>query len=494
MEAAGIRAVRFGPGSASFGSNSVTDSGADFGALVQSMVLAAGPAFTGQAPVTEAKAVFPDAGAGGEKTAPGSKAPEAQFPAVDTAIPKAPDSRRTVEAPAREVTDAGKSDAIPRRAQAGEEAQGIPDGGGSSTANVAGSASGSTTRAADGVRSGGATGKSTAANVQRKKPDEETTDGPIGKFRGTDSARGASPAAVRPAQPPAPAFSASAPAPAAAPALATEKSRINGGKAGAASAGARSTVAGATVAPETALARARTASLDGEQPASAGEPATGAQSRTAAAKQTAEAAASNPVPLRSGEPAAHREGATAVQPQATAVPSAIPPAAAGAAMPNLTAAGAAGAVPHAAAQPVAAHAGTAFDRIDAAPLTAPQILTSAPQRLDVGVNDPSLGWVEVRAHAAGGQIAATLNTATPAAHAALTAQLPAMRESLAGQPVRVDTMFSQTASSGGGQGNPPQQGREGQGAAMSAGSPAIAGGEGETASVPDSLSWIDIRV
>lgn len=81
-----------------------------------------------------------------------------------------------------------------------------------------------------------------------------------------------------------------------------------------------------------------------------------------------------------------------------------------------------------------------FERMDAA--APPQVLASSPQRLEVGVRDSGLGWVEIRTHTAAGQVSAVVSTATTEAHAALSAQLPAMREYLAAQHVRVDTLGS----------------------------------------------------
>ncbi len=89
-----------------------------------------------------------------------------------------------------------------------------------------------------------------------------------------------------------------------------------------------------------------------------------------------------------------------------------------------------------------AHA--AFERMDSAP--PPQVLASGPQRLEVGIRDAGLGWVEVRTHAAAGHIAAVV-AASPEAHTALAAQLPAMREYLASQHVRIATLASEPFSS-----------------------------------------------
>ena len=54
------------------------------------------------------------------------------------------------------------------------------------------------------------------------------------------------------------------------------------------------------------------------------------------------------------------------------------------------------------------------------------LLHAAPHQVAVGVTDPSLGWVEVRAERVSGQIAAALTTGSAASHAALTSVLPTM--------------------------------------------------------------------
>jgi len=92
-----------------------------------------------------------------------------------------------------------------------------------------------------------------------------------------------------------------------------------------------------------------------------------------------------------------------------------------------------------------------FERMDSA--SAPQVLASNSQRLAVGVHDAGLGWVEVRTHTAAGQISAVVATNSAEAHAAVSAQLPAMREYLAAQHVRVDSLGTQQFSSSSGQEN-----------------------------------------
>jgi len=89
-----------------------------------------------------------------------------------------------------------------------------------------------------------------------------------------------------------------------------------------------------------------------------------------------------------------------------------------------------------------------FERMDSAPT--PRVIESAPQRLDVGVHSGGLGWVEIHTSSAAGQISATLASGSVTTHGAISAQLSAVRDFLAGEHVRVDTLtserFSQSSS------------------------------------------------
>lgn len=123
--------------------------------------------------------------------------------------------------------------------------------------------------------------------------------------------------------------------------------------------------------------------------------------------------------------------------------------------------------------------------------SAPQVLSRTPQRLDVGVRDAGLGWVEVRAHAAEGQIMATVSGSAEA-HPALAAQLPAMRDYLAGQQVRVDALNAQPFEAGADGGRNAPDHRH-PGANTAAGS-AAASPEFSDEAEADSLKWIDVRV
>lgn len=102
-------------------------------------------------------------------------------------------------------------------------------------------------------------------------------------------------------------------------------------------------------------------------------------------------------------------------------------------------------------------AAVAFERMDGA--AAPRVIESAPQRLAVGVRDAGLGWVEIRTHAAGGQIGAVVGTGSAASHQALAEELPSMREYLAGQQVKVGHLAAENFSAMGG----GQRGSGGQG-------------------------------
>jgi hypothetical protein len=96
------------------------------------------------------------------------------------------------------------------------------------------------------------------------------------------------------------------------------------------------------------------------------------------------------------------------------------------------------------------HPSAAFERMDAAPPV--RLLESSPHKLDVGIRDAGLGWLEIRTHTVAGQVAATLATGNREAHAAIAAELPAMRDSLMTQHVSLHSLSAEryTGSSAGG--------------------------------------------
>lgn len=135
-------------------------------------------------------------------------------------------------------------------------------------------------------------------------------------------------------------------------------------------------------------------------------------------------------------------------------------------------------------------AGAVFERMDSAP--PPRVLASTTQRLSVGVQDTSLGWVEVHARSEGGQIAATVSTASGPSHAAVAAQLPAMRDFLDGQRVRLDTLRAQQSPTSSDQEH-NSSGSSRQDSARS-GSSQGSRPESRPSFQEEALSWIDVRV
>lgn len=91
------------------------------------------------------------------------------------------------------------------------------------------------------------------------------------------------------------------------------------------------------------------------------------------------------------------------------------------------------------------------------------LLHAAPHQISVGVSDPALGWVEVRAERVDGQIAAALTAHSMASHAALTSIVPSMTTYLQEhhpgiQQVHVETGFSGQQMGAGSQGQSHSQG------------------------------------
>jgi hypothetical protein len=136
----------------------------------------------------------------------------------------------------------------------------------------------------------------------------------------------------------------------------------------------------------------------------------------------------------------------------------------------------------------------AFTRMDSA--APPQVIESAPQQLSVGVRDRGLGWMEIRTHAAAGQVSVVLATGSSEAHAALQAHLPELRDYLTGQEVHVDQLASERFSSSGGSREPAEQEQGRRAPSGTADSPRegppmmAAFSEG----AEESLSYINVRV
>ncbi len=114
--------------------------------------------------------------------------------------------------------------------------------------------------------------------------------------------------------------------------------------------------------------------------------------------------------------------------------------------------GATGSFSSATAVSMAARATTAdaFTALDSAAAGERGVLLhAAPNQVAVGVSDPSLGWVEVRAERVSGQIAAALTTNSAASHAALTSVLPTMATYLQEHQAGVHQVHVETSLAGG---------------------------------------------
>lgn len=139
-------------------------------------------------------------------------------------------------------------------------------------------------------------------------------------------------------------------------------------------------------------------------------------------------------------------------------------------------------------------AGATFERMDSA--AAPRVIESAPQRLAVGVRSPGLGWVEIRTSNAAGQVSATLATGSVESHAAVTAQLPSMREYLAGEHIRIDQLASErfSPSSGGHGGSSGEQAQSSGSRATGTPESAISSGPTSADAELENLTYINVRV
>ncbi len=139
--------------------------------------------------------------------------------------------------------------------------------------------------------------------------------------------------------------------------------------------------------------------------------------------------------------------------------------------------------------------GATFERMDSA--GAPQVIENSSRRLAVGVRNADLGWVEIRTSNAAGQVSATVATSSVESHNVVLAQLPSVREYLAGQQVRVDHLASESfsPSSGHREASPGDQFRDG-GGARNTKAPEQAIKARTSVADPDaeSLSYINVRV
>lgn len=139
-------------------------------------------------------------------------------------------------------------------------------------------------------------------------------------------------------------------------------------------------------------------------------------------------------------------------------------------------------------------ASATFERMDSA--AAPQMIENTPQRLAVGVRNAGLGWVEIRTNRVAGQVSATLSTGSVESHAAVSAQLPPMREYLSAEHVRIDNLASErfSQSSGNREGFSDGQSRNGGGRDTKTPEQAISPRTSSADAEMESMSYINVRV
>ncbi|AXC09518.1 hypothetical protein ACPOL_0133 [Acidisarcina polymorpha] len=147
--------------------------------------------------------------------------------------------------------------------------------------------------------------------------------------------------------------------------------------------------------------------------------------------------------------------------------------------------------------------GDTFSQIDLGEVSTTHLWHANPHLVEVGMNDPVHGWLEIRAQGAAGQVTASLSATTPDAHAALHAQLSGMADYLAERELGVHSLEVRNvlANEGGGlNGNSsgahsergPGQGASGNNDSLSA--PELASGS-RSSRRPDSTSnaSLDLR-
>ena len=122
-----------------------------------------------------------------------------------------------------------------------------------------------------------------------------------------------------------------------------------------------------------------------------------------------------------------------------------------------------------ATSPTASDAFAALDHVSGEPN---RLLYATPHQLAVGVADPQLGWLEVRAERSGGQLMAQVTADSASSHAVLAASLPAMTSYLQEQRAGVQSLAvtaqlaghaGQNAGQSSGQGTPHQNTSGGSG-------------------------------
>lgn len=171
-------------------------------------------------------------------------------------------------------------------------------------------------------------------------------------------------------------------------------------------------------------------------------------------KATPQAAGHTPVGNQPASPAAHQGGSMTS-------PAAIAPSAAQAQpSPAFTESREAGVdvgtvpsgAPHAPAD-FAALPVNPYQKLDQLSAAQPPVVHIGANRVAVGLNDPALGWVEIKTQSAAGQVVASFVTASHQTNEALAAQLPSLAQFLADREVKVGSLTVDQQTAGGRDGN-----------------------------------------
>ncbi|GGH14795.1 hypothetical protein [Silvibacterium dinghuense] len=145
-----------------------------------------------------------------------------------------------------------------------------------------------------------------------------------------------------------------------------------------------------------------------------------------------------------------------------------------------------------------AGASNPYQRLDQ-PVSAPAVLHASQSRVSIGVQDPSLGWLEVNTRSGvEGQVAAAILTSSSHTQATMSAELPSLAHYLAENAVKVSHLdvaqqaVGDGSSQAGGGGSHAQGHAAWSGQSVSAVSSGQATGESEgvveTAAIEDSGS------
>ncbi len=115
-----------------------------------------------------------------------------------------------------------------------------------------------------------------------------------------------------------------------------------------------------------------------------------------------------------------------------------------------------------------------FPQLDRSPEQSTRLLQTSPREVRVGLHDSSLGWVEIKTQLSAGEVTASFNTGSQAAHASLAAELPHLAEYLADRQIGVHAFEVDPGhTSGGGHQGPSNGEGNSQGDAQGNGQPRL---------------------